>query len=172
MAFRQPIIRLNSVDLPTLGRPTIATMGRATGQLDGFWLPEPQDDGGGGAEHGAEPEGGLRTHEGPQRPGDDARSQVRCAVDAVEDSEGGAQPGLHDLRGPEREEGGGEVAEAEDGHRDHQPPEVRGKGNPERHRLRPSAAWIAGDEREQHHAHDAWYQRDPEDRAEAVAGGE
>src|SRR6266550_5975334 len=101
MAFRQPIIRLNSVDLPTLGRPTIATMGRATGQLDGFWLPDPQDDRGGGAEHGAEPEGGLRTREGPERAGGDARSQVGGAVDAVEESERGAQPPGLDQRAGE-----------------------------------------------------------------------
>src|SRR6266851_3648771 len=36
MAFRQPRMRLNRVDLPTLGRPTMATMGRGTGQLDRF----------------------------------------------------------------------------------------------------------------------------------------
>src|SRR3989442_6325517 len=36
MAFLQPIMRLKRVDLPTFGRPTMATMGRATGQLDGL----------------------------------------------------------------------------------------------------------------------------------------
>src|SRR5439155_831077 len=34
IAFFQPIMRLKRVDLPTLGRPMIATIGRAIGQLD------------------------------------------------------------------------------------------------------------------------------------------
>ena len=45
MAFFQPISRLKRVDLPTFGRPTMATMGRATRVLHGFWLPDPQDQG-------------------------------------------------------------------------------------------------------------------------------
>src|SRR5437870_10697732 len=95
-------MRLNSVDLPTLGRPTMATMGRGIRQLDGFWLPHPQDERRGGAKRGAEAEGGLRTGESPERPCNHAGGEIRCAVDSVEEPERGAQPASLDQRACER----------------------------------------------------------------------
>src|SRR5213078_1127592 len=76
IAFFQPIRRLKSVDLPTLGRPTIATIGRATGQLDGFWLSRPQHGARACAKDAAQAERRRRTHERPKRPRDHARGKI------------------------------------------------------------------------------------------------
>src|SRR5947209_20631696 len=90
MAFLQPSMRLKRVDLPTFGRPTIATMGRATGQLDGFWLPQPQQHSRGSTKYGSQSKRGDRADGGPQNPRDNAGRQVCRPVDAVEQPEGGA----------------------------------------------------------------------------------
>src|SRR5207253_9073194 len=83
-----------------------------------------------------------------------------------------AQLRLHDLRRPESEKGGGEVPQAEEGNRNHQPPETRWQGDSERNRLGPPRPRITGYEGEQDYAESARHKRDPKDGAEAVTGRE
>src|SRR5256886_2253830 len=102
IAFFQPIRRLKRVDLPTFGRPTIATIGRATRQLDGFWLPHPQNHARARAQKRAEPERYRRADERPQRAGHHARGEVGYTVDPVEHTKRRAQPPWLDQRAGER----------------------------------------------------------------------
>ena len=108
-----------------------------------------------------QPTGGKRHHGADRVMGEvegDGRRQRRR----------GAQLGLHDLGRPEREERRGEVAQAEDRHRAHQPPKATWQRNSQWHWFRSSAPRVPGDEREQDHAHDTGQEGDPEDRAEIV----
>src|SRR5439155_3394038 len=102
MALRSPIIRLNRVDFPTFGRPTIATIGLATCQLDGFWLSHPQDQRRDRAQNRSQAERGFRTDNGPQRTGDHAGPEVCDAVDAIEKTKSSAQPADIDQRADKR----------------------------------------------------------------------
>ena len=106
-----------------------------------------------------------------------SRKGDRCpdrVVREVETDSGGQRAGLvelglHQLRRPQCEEGGGEVADAEDGDRRHQSPETRRHRHAKRNRFGAVPPRVACDEREQHHAQDPGYQSDQKDGPESAA---